>query len=53
MTSLTANLPIRQIKRLAELKDRITNENESLELKSIELIETEDKSESSQTGETS
>lgn len=40
MTSLTANLPIRQIKRLAKIKDKIT-ENSSFDLQSIELVEVE------------
>lgn len=38
MTSLTANLPIRQIKRLAEIKDKII-ENSSFDLQKIEIVE--------------
>ena len=43
MTSLTANLPIRQIKRLADLKEQIDEKNDSIELKEIEVVESEDK----------
>lgn len=38
MTSLTANLPIRQIKRLGELKEHI-EENKSIELQKLEVVE--------------
>ena len=38
MTSLTANLPIRQIKRLGELQQQL-QENRSLELQEIEVVE--------------
>jgi cell division topological specificity factor len=38
MTSLTANLPIRQIKRLAEIKDKII-ENSSFDLQKVEVAE--------------
>lgn len=40
MTSLTANLPIRQIKRLGELQNHL-KENKSLHLQQIEVIEAE------------
>lgn len=40
MTSLTANLPIRQIKRMCELKEQI-KENKSLDLQQIEITEIE------------
>lgn len=40
MTSLTANLPIRQIKRMGELKEQI-KENKSLDLQQIEITEIE------------
>ena len=38
MTSLTANLPIRQVKRLGEMQQQL-EENKSLELQKIEVIE--------------
>jgi cell division topological specificity factor len=38
MTSLTANLPIRQIKRLGELKQQL-QKAESLELQELEVVE--------------
>ncbi len=38
MTSLTANLPIRKIKRLAEIKDKII-ENSSFDLQKVEIVE--------------
>lgn len=38
MTSLTANLPIRQIKRLGELQQQL-QENKSIELQKIEVVE--------------
>jgi cell division topological specificity factor len=47
MTSLTANLPIRQIRRLADLREQIEEEHSSLELKEIELVEPDKKTESS------
>ncbi|WP_233219812.1 cell division topological specificity factor MinE [Pleurocapsa sp. CCALA 161] len=40
MTSLTANLPIRQIKRMGELKEQI-KENKSIDLQQIEITEIE------------
>lgn len=40
MTSLTANLPIRQIKRLGELQKQL-QENNGIDLKKIEVIEIE------------
>lgn len=40
MTSLTANLPIRQIKRMGELKEKL-KENKSLDLQQIEITEIE------------
>jgi cell division topological specificity factor len=38
MTSLTANLPIRQIKRMSELTERL-KENKSIDLQHIEVVE--------------
>lgn len=38
MTSLTANLPIRQFKRLGELKQQL-QDNHGIDLKSIEVVE--------------
>lgn len=46
MTSLTANLPIRQIKRLGELKADL-KENKSLNLQQIEVVEVDQESETS------
>ena len=40
LTSLTANLPIRQVKRLGELQERLSNDD-SLDLQGIELSDTE------------
>ena len=40
MTSLTANLPIRQIKRLGELQRQL-KENNGVDLKKIEVVEAE------------
>ena len=40
MTSLTANLPIRQIKRLSELQSQL-QENKDIKLQKIEVIEAE------------
>ncbi|MDJ0570204.1 MAG: cell division topological specificity factor MinE [Pleurocapsa sp. MO_192.B19] len=40
MTSLTANLPIRQIKRLGELKQHL-KENTLIDLQSLEVVEIE------------
>ena len=40
MTSLTANLPIRQIKRLGELQKQL-KENSGVDLQKIEVVETE------------
>lgn len=42
MTALTANLPIRQIKRVGELKKQI-KDNTSLDLRSIEIVDVEEK----------
>lgn len=38
MTSLTANLPIRQIKRLGELRKQL-EKNDSIELEKLEVVE--------------
>ncbi|MEL6579078.1 MAG: hypothetical protein AAFQ14_04960, partial [Cyanobacteria bacterium J06621_12] len=38
MTSLTANLPIRQIKRIGDLQEQL-KENKSINLQSIEVTE--------------
>ncbi|MEM8672625.1 MAG: cell division topological specificity factor MinE [Cyanobacteria bacterium P01_G01_bin.67] len=38
MTSLTANLPIRQIKRVGDLKEKL-KENKSLSIQQIEVVE--------------
>ena len=40
MTSLTANLPIRQIKRLGELQKQL-QENNGIDLQKIEVVEVE------------
>ena len=40
ITALTANLPIRQVKRMGELQEQIKN-NSSFELKSVEVVEEE------------
>lgn len=40
MTSLTANLPIRQIKRLGDLQEKL-KENKSLNLQEVEVVEIE------------
>ena len=40
MTSLTANLPIRQIKRIGELQEHL-KENKSIDLQQIEVAETD------------
>lgn len=40
MTSLTANLPIRQVKRLAKLKEDLA-ENSSFDLQDMEIVEAE------------
>ena len=45
MTSLTANLPIRQIKRLGELQKQL-QENKGVELKKIEMVTTDETAES-------
>ena len=45
MTSLTANLPIRQIKRLGELQKQL-QENNSIDLKKIEVVEIDKTAES-------
>ncbi len=39
MTSLTANLPIRQIKRMGELREQLKEKNSSLDLQKIEIVE--------------
>ena len=46
MTSLTANLPIRQIKRLGDLQEHL-RENKSLNLQQIEVVEVDQESEAS------
>ena len=38
MTSLTANLPIRQVKRLGEMQKQL-QENKSIELQQVEVVE--------------
>ncbi|BAZ46797.1 septum site-determining protein [Chondrocystis sp. NIES-4102] len=38
MTSLTANLPIRQVKRLGELRKQL-EKNDSIELQKLEVVE--------------
>jgi cell division topological specificity factor len=38
MTSLTANLPIRQFKRMGELKEQL-KENKAIDLQHIEIVE--------------
>jgi cell division topological specificity factor len=44
MTSLTANLPIRQIKRMGELKERL-KENKSLDLQCLDIVEIDQEAE--------
>lgn len=44
MTSLTANLPIRQIKRMGELKERL-RENKSLDLQYLDVVEIDQEAE--------
>jgi cell division topological specificity factor len=44
MTSLTANLPIRQIKRLGELKE-LLKENKSLDLQYLDVVEIDQEAE--------
>ncbi len=41
MTSLTANLPIRQVKRMGELREQINkiNKNSSLDVQKLEVVE--------------
>ncbi len=41
MTSLTANLPIRQVKRMGELREQINkiNKNSSLDVQTLEVVE--------------
>lgn len=41
MTSLTANLPIRQVKRLGDLQEKL-KESKSIDLQSIEITEVEE-----------
>ena len=45
MTSLTANLPIRQIKRLGELQQQL-QENRGVDLQRIEVVTTDETAES-------
>jgi cell division topological specificity factor len=44
MTSLTANLPIRQIKRMGELTERL-KENKSLDLQYLDVVEIDQEAE--------
>jgi cell division topological specificity factor len=44
MTSLTANLPIRQIKRMGELREQL-KENKSLDLQHLEVVEVDQEAE--------
>jgi len=44
MTSLTANLPIRQIKRIGELQEQL-KENKSIDLQKIEVVEIDQEAE--------
>ena len=46
MTSLTANLPIRQIKRVGDLKQKL-KENKNLNVQQIEVVEVDSESEAS------
>ena len=46
MTSLTANLPIRQIKRIGELQEQL-KENKSLDLQRLEVTEIDREEEAS------
>ena len=39
MTSLTANLPIRQIKRIGELQEQLKEKNNSFNLHKVEVVE--------------
>lgn len=41
MTSLTANLPIRQVKRMGEMREQINkiNKNSSLDVQTLEVVE--------------
>ena len=41
MTSLTANLPIRQVKRLGDLQEKL-QESKSIDLQNIEITEVEE-----------
>ena len=41
MTSLTANLPIRQVKRLGDLQEKL-KESKSIDLQNIEITEVEE-----------
>ena len=45
LTSLTANLPIRQIKRLGELQQQL-QENKGVDLQKIEVVEADETAES-------
>ena len=40
LTSLTANLPIRQVKRMSDLQEKLSNDD-SLDLQEMELSDTE------------
>ena len=44
MTSLTANLPIRQIKRIGDLQEHL-KENKSIDLQKIEVVEVDQEAE--------
>ncbi len=44
MTSLTANLPIRQIKRIGDLQEQL-KENKSINLQKIEVLEVDQEAE--------
>lgn len=46
MTSLTANLPIRQIKRIGELQENL-QKNKSLKVQKVEVVEADSESEAS------
>ncbi|MEL6927421.1 MAG: cell division topological specificity factor MinE [Cyanobacteria bacterium J06600_6] len=46
MTSLTANLPIRQIKRIGDLQEQL-KENKSLDLQHLEVTEIDQEAEAS------
>ena len=50
MTSLTANLPIRQIKRIGELREELKEKNSSLELQKIEVVEADREADTQEAG---